>query len=87
MSGKIPHLVPLILVGISYSGLIVSLEYSTKVPLARHVAIFHLIETLHLLEIFRKTGLSKQGRPRSDAETWSTLFATHPAVFRHTSRH
>ena len=42
----------------------------------------------YLPYVFRQTGLSKQYRPRWDAaergvSSGSTLFATHPAIFRH----
>ena len=42
----------------------------------------------YLPYVFGQTGLSKQFRPRWDAaergvSSGSTLFATHPAIFRH----
>ena len=46
------------------------------------------IKLPYLPYVFRQTGLSKQFRPRWDASecgisSGSTLFATHPAIFRH----
>ena len=36
--------------------------------------------------VLGQIGLSQQCRPRSDACSGSTLFATHPAISKHTDR-